>query len=213
MSERTIVHLLRHGEVHNPDQVLYGRLPGYLLSDLGQRMAEVVAESLADRDITAVVSSPLERARQTAQPLVTALELSVDIDGRLIEASNTFEGQQFGYGSANPWNPLIWWRLRNPWQPSWGEPYVQIAARTLAAVADVRERARGHEAVLVSHQLPIWMARSAVERRRLYHDPRHRECALASLTSLEYDGDTVVSVTYTEPAGDLLPTTDQVPGA
>ena len=63
---RTTVHLLRHGEVHNPTGILYGRRPGYLLSDLGQQMATRVAETIADRDITQVWSSPLERAQQTA---------------------------------------------------------------------------------------------------------------------------------------------------
>jgi broad specificity phosphatase PhoE len=213
VSERTTIHLLRHGEVHNPEQILYGRLPGYDLSDLGRRMAEVVAGSLSDRNVTELISSPMERARQTAQPLAAAFGLPVDIDERLIEASNLFQGQRFGHGSASPWNPLIWWRFRNPWQPSWGEPYVQIASRMLDAVADARQRARGSEAVLVSHQLPIWTVRSAVERRRLYHDPRHRSCALASLTSLVYEGDTLHSVTYSEPAVDLLPREGQVPGA
>lgn len=213
MSEHTILHLLRHGEVHNPEQILYGRLPGFPLSDLGRQMAEIVATSLTGRNITVLISSPMERARQTAQPLATALGLSIDLDERLTEANNIFEGQRFGHGSASLWNPSIWWRFRDPWRPSWGEPYVRIASRVLAAVTDARERARGQEAVLVSHQLPIWMARSVVERRRLYHDPRRRKCSLASLTSLEYDDDALVSVTYTEPAGDLLPTSNQVPGA
>ena len=63
MTERTVVHLLRHGEVHNPEGVLYGRIPDYHLSNLGQEMAQRIAEVTADRDITYVVSSPLERAQ------------------------------------------------------------------------------------------------------------------------------------------------------
>ena len=60
---RTVVHFLRHGEVHNPDGILYGRLPGFRLSDTGQRQALTVAEHLADHDIVHVVASPLTRAR------------------------------------------------------------------------------------------------------------------------------------------------------
>ncbi len=75
----------------------------------------------------------------------------------------------------------------------------------LAAMADARDAARGHEALLVSHQLPIWTARSVATGRRLWHDPRKRQCSLASLTSFTYDGDELVSVAYEEPAHDLLP--------
>lgn len=205
MSELTRVHLLRHGEVHNPSKVLYGRLPGYHLSDLGRAMAERVAGAVADRDVALLVSSPLERARETAAPLADALGLDVRIDDRLVEALNVFEGLTFGVGDGSLRRPRHWRSLRNPFTPSWGEPYRDIAARMLAAMSDARRDAAGHEAVLVSHQLPIWTARSFIEGRRLWHDPRRRECSLASLTTVTYEDDTIVSVAYSEPAGDLLP--------
>ena len=72
----------------------------------------------------------------------------------------------------------------------------------LGAVADAREAAAGHEAVLVSHQLPIEVARRRVEGDHLWHRPDRRKCALASITSLVYDGDRLVRVDYSEPAGD-----------
>ena len=81
----------------------------------------------------------------------------------------------------------------------------------LAAAEAARDAARGHEAVLVSHQLPIWTLRLHVEGRRYAHDPRRRQCALASVTSLTYDGDRVSGVGYAEPAG--ATDTDAVPGA
>ena len=205
MSELTTVHLLRHGEVHNPGKVLYGRLPGFHLSQLGRAMADRVAEYLAGEDITHVVSSPLERAQETAAPAATALGLDVVLDERLIEAANVFEGKTFGVGDGSLRRPAHWKYLRNPVRPSWGEPYVEIAERMLAAAADARDAARGHQALAVSHQLPIWTARSFATGRRLWHDPRKRQCSLASLTSLTYDGDTLVSVSYEEPARDLLP--------
>ena len=211
MSERTVVHLLRHGEVHNPDGVLYGRLPGFRLSAAGEAMAVAAAEWFAGKDVTHLVSSPLERAQQTAAPLAGDLALPVHIDERLIEAGNAFEGMAVAGGTGVFRAPGNWWKLRNPFQPSWGEPYVEIAARMLAAVEAARDAARGHEAVLVSHQLPIWTTRLHMEGRRYLHDPRRRQCALASVTSLSYDDDRFAGVAYAEPAGATDP--DAVPGA
>ena len=205
MSETTVVHLLRHGEVHNPTGILYGRLPGYHLSELGLKMADRIAEHLTGEDVTHLVSSPLERAQQTAAPAATALDLPVHIDDRIIEAGNVFEGKTFGVGDGALHRPAHWVHLRNPLRPSWGEPYKEISRRMLAAMADARDAARGHEALLVSHQLPIWTTRSLATGRRLWHDPRKRQCSLASLTSFTYDGDELISVAYEEPAHDLLP--------
>jgi broad specificity phosphatase PhoE len=211
MSGTTTVHLLRHGEVHNPAKILYGRLPGYRLSENGEAMARTAADWFADRDVVHLVTSPLERARQTGQPLAHKLGLEPVIDDRIIEAGNAFEGLAVGVGDGVLRAPRHWWKLRNPLRPSWGEPYVEIAARMIAAVEMARDAARGHEAVLVSHQLPIWTVRLHVQGRRFAHDPRRRECSLASVTSFEYDGDSLVGVAYAEPAGSTPP--DAVPGA
>jgi broad specificity phosphatase PhoE len=207
--DTTVVHLLRHGEVHNPDGILYGRLPGFRLSDAGEAMAATAARWFAGRDVTHLVSSPLERARQTAAPIAAEFGLPVEVDERLIEAGNAFEGRRFSARTVR--NPAVLWQLRNPWRPSWGEPYVEIAARMLAAVETARDSARGHEAVCVSHQLPIWTLRLHLEGRRYLHDPRRRECGLASVTSVTYRGDRVASVTYAEPVAATDP--DAVPGA
>ncbi len=212
-TDRTVVHLLRHGEVFNPEGVLYGRLPGYLLSDLGKEMAVRAAEALADRDVTLVVASPMERAQQTASPIAERHELAVETDARLIEAENVFEGQRVSVGDGVLKQPKAWRHLWNPFKPSWGEPYDQLAARMHQAVDAARDMARGHEAVLVSHQLPIWVARLAAEERRLWHDPRSRQCTLASLTSLEYRADELVAITYTEPSRDLLARSSKIAGA
>ena len=205
MTTTTVVHVLRHGEVHNPSKVLYGRLPDFHLSDLGRAMADRIAERLGDEDLTHVVASPLERAQETARPTADALGLPVATDDRLIEAGNVFQGQTFGVGDGSLRRPTHWKHLVNPFRPSWGEPYVEIAERMLAAVAAARDAARGHQALAVSHQLPIWTARSFATGRRLWHDPRNRQCSLASLKSFTYEGDDLVSVSYEEPARDLLP--------
>ena len=212
MSETTIVHLLRHGKVDNPGHVLYGRLPGFHLSDEGLLMAKAVARQLAVRDITAVFSSPLERALETAGPLAEQFGLPVVVDDRLIEAGNHFEGLTFGVGDGSLRSPRHWLVLRNPFRPSWGEPYSDISARMLAAMAAARDVARGHEAVCVSHQLPIWIARRTVEGVKLWHNPGRRQCGLASLTSFTYDGDKIVSLGYRESARPASRPSD-VPGA
>lgn len=204
MSEQTIVHLLRHGEVYNPEKVLYGRLPDFHLSELGREMAERIGEVLERRDITVITSSPLDRAQETAAPLAARKGIVVGTDERLIEADNIFEGQRVAVGDGVLRQPKTWRHLYNPFKPSWGEPYVDVAARMRGAVQAARQAARGHEAVLVSHQLPVWVARLDAENRRFVHDPRSRQCNLASLTSLTFDGDRLAAITYTEPAADLV---------
>src|SRR6266699_4282340 len=198
---RTIVHLVRHGEVANPDGILYGRLPGFNLSEDGQMMAKAAADFLAGRDITVLRSSPLDRAVQTAEPIAAQLGLPIEIDERLIEPWNHFEGLNVGVGDGSLRAPRHWIYLRNPFRPSWGEPYREVAARALAAARDAASAARGHEAVCVSHQLPIWVTRRAVQGRQLWHDPRRRQCALGSVTSLEFTGDQAAFAGYHEPSG------------
>jgi broad specificity phosphatase PhoE len=213
---RTTIHLLRHGEVENPDRILYGRLPGYVLSERGHAMARLVAESLLDAkaDITHVISSPLERAQQTAAPLAQGLGSAVEIDDRLIEAGNELEGRPVAGGG---WRALVTpssvRHLYNPFRPSWGEPFTQQRDRMTAAIAAAREAAEGHEAVLVSHQSPIWALRRALQNKPLWHDPRARECSLASVTSLTFEGTTLVAHSYIEPAAELLPGASAVAGA
>ena len=221
------VHLLRHGEVHNPDGVLYGRLPEFHLSELGQEMARTLAEHFRQRvergaRITFLAASPLDRAQETARPTSEALRLQIHTDQRIIEAENYFEGMKVTKAELR--RPKHWPRLVNPLRPSWGEPYKEQAARVAAAVQDARLRAielaggdfgaAGPEAILVSHQLPIWAARLSAEGRPLWHDPRKRECTLTSLTSLVFDDDgSLLRVEYSEPAASLLPGAASTPGA
>ncbi|MBO3083471.1 histidine phosphatase family protein [Cellulomonas fengjieae] len=215
----TTIHLMRHGEVHNPGGVLYGRLPGFRLSERGVAMAHMVADHLAGesggprRDVVAVVASPLQRAQETARPIAEAFGLDVGTDERIIEAGNHFEGKTFGVGDGSLRHPEHWPFLRNPFRPSWGEPYQEQVDRMLAAVEKARTLARGHEAVLVSHQLPVWVTRLALENRHLWHDPRKRQCSVASLTSLRFEDDTLVGIGYSEPAAVLLPGASTVAGA
>ena len=207
--DQTTVHLIRHGEVHNPEGVLYGRRDGYHLSDLGREMAQRIAGALGDRDLVELRTSPLERAQETAAPLAAALALTPVIDPRVIESGNVFEGKRFGHGDNALRKPSTWIHLRNPFRPSWGEPYKEVVARMVAAIHDARDAARGHEAAIVSHQLPIWITRLSLERRSFLHDPRKRQCTLCSVTSLQFTGDELATISYSEPAGDLIPVRDK----
>ncbi len=216
------VHLLRHGEVHNPDGILYGRLPEFHLSELGREMARTLAGHFSERaaqgaKIVHLAASPLTRAQETAQPISEALNLDIVTEDRIIEAANYFQGIRVS--KAEILRPKHWPMLRNPLRPSWGEPYKEQAARVTAAVQDARLRAielggDGAEAILVSHQLPIWATRLSAEGRPLWHDPRKRECTLTSVTSLVFDdAGKLQRVDYSEPAAALLPGASSTPGA
>jgi len=200
MSDTTIVHLLRHGLVENPSGVIYGRLPGYYLSAEGRLMALAAADFFAERPVVSLFSSPLERAQETARPVAERLGLPIVTDERLIESTNHFEGMKFGVGDGSLRRPVHWPYLINPFRPSWGEPYRDVAARMLAMLETARAAAAGAEAVCVSHQLPIWVARRKAEGKRLWHNPTARECATGSVTSFSYSGDRLTGVSYAVPA-------------
>lgn len=213
------VHLLRHGLVENPDEILYGRLPGFHLSEVGRVMADRLADYLVANhgaDIGLVVSSPLERARETAEPLASALGQDIVTDPRLIEPTNRFEGTKFAVGDGVLKRPANWPHVRDPFTPSWGEAYISIARRTVGSLYGAVEKL-GYDgpshAVLVSHQLPIWTLRRFLEGKKLWHNPAKRQCALASLTSFELTDGVVTRIYYREPAADLIPLKRTVAGA
>jgi broad specificity phosphatase PhoE len=201
---KTTVHVMRHGEVFNPSKILYGRIPDFHLSELGVKMAERAADFFADKDVVLVVASPLERAQETAMPIAQRKNVELTTDANLLEAENIFEGKRVSVGDGVLRKPSTWRHLWNPFRPSWGEPYVDLAARMRVAIDVARITAAGHEAVLVSHQLPIWIARLDAEKRRLWHDPRKRQCNLASVTSFIFEDAQLIAIEYHEPAKDLV---------
>ena len=221
MALTATIHLVRHGEVYNPDKVLYGRLDGFGLSELGRQMAEGIAEHFAERadhgyPLHLLASSPLQRAQETIAPLAARLQLPVIEDDRVLEAENAFEG--LSNVRRHLRRPRYWPLLVNPFRPTWGEPYKQQVERVLAAVKDLSDRAiaehgEGAEAVVVSHQLPIWVTRLWAEQLPLWHDPRQRECSLTSVTSLHIGPTGVESVSYAEPNRRLSDQALALPGA
>lgn len=193
------LHLVRHGEVHNPRRVLYGRLPGYGLSEAGRRMARQAAEWVQsmDRPVTALWASPLQRTRESAEPFTAIFGLEPHIDDRIIEPTNVFEGRRMVRALLNPWN---WRHLRKPAIPSWGEPYADVVSRMNSAMTEGWESVDSGDVVMVSHQLPIWITHLAVAGLPTQHDPRRRRCALSSVTSFEMVDDKWTEVAYAEPA-------------
>ncbi|WP_298228879.1 histidine phosphatase family protein [Gryllotalpicola sp.] len=201
------VHLVRHGEVDNPQGVLYGRLPGYHLSALGQRMAQAAADELAGRrrSLAALIASPLTRTQESAAPIAAAFSIGIGTDERVVEPGNRFEGTVMARAARNPLN---WPWLINPLRPSWGEAYSSIARRMSDAVTDAFAQPwlsadEAGDVVIVSHQLPIWIEHLTVVGGGYVHDPRHRRCTLSSITTFEQRGMRLFEVGYADPAAPL----------
>lgn len=205
--EARVVHVMRHGQVENPDGVLYGRIPGFGLSELGRRMAQEMSQFWADVPLTHLRCSPLQRARETLEPTAALFpHLDVVTDERVIEAENQFEGMVFGKDNRALRDPRMLRHVLNPLRPSWGEAYVDIAARMRAAIIDAAAAAgHGGQALVVSHQLPIEIARRDAQGHRLAHHPGRRRCTLTSVTSFTLRGDRITGVDYREPVAHLLP--------
>ena len=195
------LHLVRHGEVHNPGGVLYGRLPHFHLSDRGVEMATAAAEALRafDRPVSKLVASPLLRTQQSAEPIAEQFGLDVVTDQRLIEPYNVFEGRKLSARHIAV-RPHLYLHLRNPNTPSWGESYESIVARMFEAMDDLAAEVESGDVVLVSHQLPIWMVHRKLSGIRLAHSPKQRRCALSSITSFEKVNGDWVEVGYIDPA-------------
>lgn len=199
------VHLIRHGEVHNPDGILYGRLPNFGLSQRGHKMARMAAEALAaqGRPVASLRVSPLQRTRESALPLQELFGLEPIIEERVIEPHNFFEGKKVSVETFLR-RPSLWWQLRNPLRPSWGEPFVLVRNRMLAAIEEAWANTESGDAVVVSHQMPIWVTHLAIGGHRLFHNPKLRRCALSSITSFEKIDGKFIEVDYLEPAAALL---------
>ena len=189
--------------MNNPERILYGRLDGFGLTDRGHQMAQAVADHLSDHSIRRVISSPLLRARQTAEPLAASHGLAIESDERVIEGTNVFEGTRVSARRILT-DHGVWRYLFNPIRPSWGEAYRAIANRMLLAMEVAWQSVSGGEIVIVSHQLPIWMVHRSVAHRSLPHSPSARRCTLASVTTFDQSGGAWREVEYAEPAKALL---------
>lgn len=197
------LHFVRHGEVHNPERILYGRLEGYGLSDRGHQMAQRTAGALATRPIAKIYASPLQRAKESAAPLADEVGVPVEIDERLTEGLNHFQGTRLT-ASRILTDPSAWKALHNPFRPSWGEPYRDISSRMMAVAEDAWNSVDEGEVVLVTHQVAIWILHRSVAGIPLPHWPSQRRCSLSSITTIKKVGQRWKEESYREPAADLL---------
>ncbi len=179
--------------------MLYGRLPGFGLSEAGRRMAQEAAAYVQamNRPLGALVCSPLQRTRESSEPFTALFGITPVIDERVIEPTNAFEGKRMRTAVLNPLN---WRYLVRPSVPSWGEPFASIAARMRAAMDEAWDETESGDVVIVSHQAPIWIAHLAVAGEPLAHNPSTRRCALSSVTSFERSNGVWTEVGYAEPA-------------
>jgi broad specificity phosphatase PhoE len=207
----TRIHLVRHGEVHNPDGVIYGRLPNFGLSQLGQQMAEASADQIrsSGAKVSRLLVSPLQRTLESAKPIAERYNVPIEVEDEIIEPDNIFEGHSVSLKTIVR-NPRFLLRLHNPFRPSWGEPFIQIQQRMLTAMERAWSETASGEVVMVSHQLPIWMVHRYSQGQRLSHDPRQRRCDLSSITSFEFPNGSLLEVDYRDPAKPLrLKATDR----
>lgn len=197
------LHFVRHGEVFNPQKVLYGRTPGFGLSELGHQMAQAAAKTLRDQGVSVqkLVVSPLQRTLESAKPWQELFGLAPTEEERIIEPWNQFEGYPMGYRALLS-RPALAVKLYNPMKPSWGEPFSQIQKRMEAAALHHAEDA-STDVVFVSHQLPIEMLYRSANGLALPHNPRQRRTSLSSITSFELRDGKLVEVDYLEPGMDL----------
>ena len=198
------IHLVRHGEVHNPSGVLYGRLPNFHLSETGHLMAKEAAEQLKAMDIkvSAIYTSPLVRAQESAKPIEELFGVDAKTNELLIEPHNVFEGRKLSV-KAIATKPHWWWHFRNPAKPAWGESFKEIIARMHSAIIQASESVLDGDVVIVTHRLPIWVMHLSSNGKKLMHDPRKRRCALSSITTFEIQDGKLVEVGYLDPASNL----------
>lgn len=199
------IHLVRHGEVHNPGGVLYGRLPHFRLSERGHEMAALAAESLKENGVKigAIYTSPLLRTQESAAHIEKLFGIDAKTDERLIEPHNIFEGRKLSARTIAI-RPHLVYHLRNPYSPSWGESYVSIVARMVEAMTELAAKTEGGDLVIVTHQLPIWITHRHLEGSKLAHNPQKRRCSLSSITTFEVTKDGLVEVGYIDPAAKLV---------
>ncbi len=198
------IHLIRHGEVHNPDQVLYGRLPHFRLTPRGHDMAKLAGQELKNqkRKVSKLIASPLLRTRESAEHIQDLFGIDATIDDRLIEPYNVFEGRRLS-ARRIALRPHLIYHLRNPKQPSWGEPYESILKRMLSIIHEANESVVDGDVVLVTHQLPIVMVQRHLSGFELPHSPKNRRCTLSSITTVQVRNGKIQPKSYSEPAADL----------
>ncbi|MFN4141895.1 histidine phosphatase family protein [Aestuariivirga sp.] len=155
MTRSTTFHLVRHAAHDRVGSVLVGRLAGVHLSSQGRAQARSLAGMFARSRIGAVISSPRERAIETAEPIAGRLGLAMLTSSALDEADFGFwQGKSFSELSGDAgWK--TWNATRGAARPPGGESMAELAMRFLGEMLALHAAMRGAEIVLVSHAEPI----------------------------------------------------------
>jgi len=145
MMNPTIISLVRHADVHNPQNVFYGRLPRFGLSSVGVEQAQHTSEYLANKSLAAIFTSPLLRARQTAKIIQAKhYHLPLHVSRLLNEAHALFDGYPISIIAAKHWDVYTD-------APSKYEQPQDIFARTQKFINRVRRKYLGRHIVAVTH--------------------------------------------------------------
>lgn len=151
----TKIYLVRHGEVHNPEKILYGRIPGYKLSERGRNQAAKLGKFLSNRPVRAIYVSPLERTKETAAIVASFLPPApISYDDRLLEVKTPLEGKLL-----SEFNNIFDF-YSEPLQSMGGESMTDIWQRMESIIEEVKEKHSGSEVILVSHGDPIMITRA-----------------------------------------------------
>lgn len=198
-SVRTRLYLVRHCDVHNPDGVLYGHLPGFRLSDRGVRQAHALGEYLAQTPVRQIYASPLERAQQTAHIIASYLDgVPVTTTPELVEAR--FGGYLQGTRYRDvPWRKPLWFvHMVRPGVLPNDETVTEMASRIRAPLTRLLHDHPGAGGVCVSHGDPIQAFWVEAEHRSPY--ALHRlQCAKGGMLELDYEGEHLVDKRYRPP--------------
>lgn len=163
------VHLVRHGEAHNPTEVVYDSLPGFPLSETGAAQARRVSRYLGSQPIVAVWSSPLQRALETATPIAGRSGLPVIVHEELIEWSllSRWAGTKWAdLPSVHPGELEAY--LEKPERLDFAEETLEmLAARMATAIKRIESGSDAGDVVVVGHQDPIQAARLTLTGRSL----------------------------------------------
>ncbi len=172
MAAGTTIHLVRHGDVDNPDKVYYGRLPGFGLNAEGREQARAAGRYLSNRPITIIYASPQKRAQETARIIQAAIEPEPRFCDE--EAINEIYSQYDGVSQHEM--DGINWNFYDRARPPYEQP-ADVFGRVSEFVQRMRREHRGEEVVAVSHADPIvfyWMWILGIplraDKRRLLHE-------------------------------------------
>lgn len=191
----TTIYLVRHGEYENPGYVFPGRLPGFGLSDHGRQQVARLARFLTDKGITAIISSPLRRTRETAAIISDTLKLPIRFDLRLIEVRTVLDGT-----SMKPFDESGGELSYMPDQVAHGsESMTELADRMHRVLEEIRKAHKGKTVLVVSHGDPIRFGIMQYLKKPItFPQSREFETPLAGGYRLEIDDKGVASVTRLE---------------